>query len=371
MAKNKKTNGVKFLIALLILVVLIAISLLVYNMIRNVKPIADEEILEIQEPELELEPQPEVKTVQIYQGEDRPIAVMIDNHDDARPQVSINDAYIVYEIIVEGGYTRMMPIFKGVDLDEIGPIRSARHYFLDYALENDAIYVHYGESPQAGSDISKLDVDAINGIYQSSSDFWRTKGKYAPHNVLTSTQKVIKIAENKGYRTTSNEESILNYIPDDYVVLENGQNALEVYIPFSKSQNVSFIYDEESHKYKKFANGKKQVDWRSGDDIAFANIIISFIENYTLNDSENKGRQGINNITKADGYYITNGKAIEINCEKESRNSQTLYTDLDGNEIEVSDGNTYVAICPINAEVNIKGPEEPEETQGEEIIAEE
>ena len=93
-------------------------------------------------------PEPE-KKVQIFSGDDRPIAVMLDNNVDAWPHASINDAYAVYEIIVEGNETRLMALFKGKELDEVGPVRSARHYFLDYALENDAIYTHFGWSPQA------------------------------------------------------------------------------------------------------------------------------------------------------------------------------------------------------------------------------
>ena len=72
---------------------------------------------------------------------------MIDNHLDALPQAGLNKAYIVYEMIVEGGETRLMALFKDRDLEKIGPIRSSRHYFLDYALENDAIYVHFRLEP--------------------------------------------------------------------------------------------------------------------------------------------------------------------------------------------------------------------------------
>jgi len=301
------------------------------------------------------------KEVQIFKGDDRPIAVMIDNHDDARPQVSINKAYVVYEIIVEGGYTRMMPIFKGQDVSQIGPVRSARHYFLDYALENDAIYVHFGQSPQAGSDIKSLDVDDIEGIYYSEKQFTRTNKKYAPHNVIVSTDTILGIAENKGYRVTSNEKSVLKY--NAYgVELDSKIIAEEVFIPFSKSQDVTFKYDEENEVYVKYANDKKQVDWVSKEDVTFKNLIITFIKNYTLNDPENKGRQGLYNTGEKKGYYITDGKAIEITCTKNSRDSKTVYKDLEGNEIEVNDGNTYIGICPIDAEVTIEPGEEVVET---------
>lgn len=88
------------------------------------------------------------------------------------------------------------------------------------------------------------------------------------------------------------------------------------------------------------------------------NIIITFAKNSVLNDGENKDRQTLSNIGTLNGYYITNGKAIKITCEKTSRSAQTMYKDLDGNEIKVNDGNTYVQICPINAKVTIEGAEE-------------
>ena len=85
-----------------------------------------------------------------------------------------------------------------------------------------------------------------------------------------------------------------------------------------------------------------------------------FCENYTLSDTENKGRQGLKNIGTFDGYYITNGKAIKIKCIKNARDEKTVYQDLNGNEIDVNDGNTFVNICPINAKVEIEAPAEVE-----------
>lgn len=359
--KSKKSGTGKKILIILILIVLIILGAFVYIKYiegNSLQDAANKNTYGLNQiASVEQEPVKVQKTVQIYKGTDRPIAVMIDNHDDARPQVSINKAYVVYEIIVEGGYTRMMPIFKGQDIDQIGPVRSARHYFLDYALENDAIYVHFGQSPQAGSDIQKLDVDDIEGIYYSSSEFTRVKGKYSPHNVMVSTEDILNIAERKDYRTTSDDKSVLKYNAEE-VNLKDGEAATEVFIPFSKSQDVSFKYDEENKVYVKYANDKKQVDWVSKQDTTFKNIIITFIENYTLNDSENKGRQGIRNIGQKEGYYITNGKAIKITCTKDSRASKTVYKDLEGNEIEVNDGNTYIGICPLDADVTIEPGEE-------------
>lgn len=100
--------------------------------------------------------------------------------------------------------------------------------------------------------------------------------------------------------------------------------------------------------------GVKETDWSTGENITTKNIIITFAKNSVLNDGENKDRQTLSNIGTLNGYYITNGKAIKITCEKTSRSAQTVYKDLDGNEIKVNDGNTYVQICPINAKVTIR-----------------
>ena len=325
------------------------------------------------------------KKVQIYQGTDRPIAVMIDNHSGAWPQANLNKAYLVYEIIVEGGETRLMAVFKGQDLEKIGPVRSSRHYFLDYALENDAIYVHHGWSPQAQANIAELGVNNINGIQESSKDFWRVKDKSAPHNLFTSTASILKIAERKGYRTETTKESVLKYVATEFNLtdkyklekveeIEETENSVEVNkttekedntktkaivantitIPHSKLQTVKYEYNKETKTYDRYARGKIQTDYITGETVTTKNIIITMCDNYTLQDSENKGRQGLKNIGTFNGYYITNGTAIPIKCIKTSREVQTVYKDLDGNEINVNDGNTFINICPTDAKIEIE-----------------
>lgn len=310
----------------------------------------------------------EMKEPKIFQGNDRPIAVMIDNHKSAMPQAGLNDAYLVYEIIVEGGESRLMALFKGVELDKIGPVRSSRHYFLDYALENDAIYVHFGWSPQAQSDITKLGVNNINGIYESSTSFWRTSDKYAPHNVATSTEKILEIANRKGYATTSTKKSVLNYVADE-VQLNSTLEATKITIPYSVSNTVTYEYDSTIKRYVRYSRNTKQVDWTTGETVTTKNIIVVQCQNWTLNDGTNAGRQTLDNVKTLKGYYITNGKAIEITAEKSSRESQTIYKDLEGNEIEVNDGNTFIQICPLDANIKIE-PGNSETTEITNIVNE-
>ena len=301
--------------------------------------------------------------IKAFYGNNRPIAIMIDNNKNAWPQSSINDAYMVYEILVEAGETRMMALFKNTNIDVVGPVRSSRHYFLDYALENDAIYTHLGWSPQAESDIRTLGVNNINGQYYDSgkartdnASFWRLGTKSAPHNAMTNIPKLLERAKSKGYRLTSSLKSVLPYVKDE-VNLEGDMIANTITIPFSSSNTVKFTYDKTTKRYTKYAKGVKQTDLKDNSDITCKNIIITFAKNYTLTDVENKGRQGLKNIGNLNGYYITNGKAIAIECIKNSRSEQTIYKDINGNEIKVNDGNTFVEICPLNANVIISDNE--------------
>lgn len=351
-----KSKGIKILIIILVILIVIAVALLALKIVsdKNKETGNTDGVISLGVDDGRKEEKKE--TIKIYNGVQRPIAVMIDNHKGAWPQAGLNEAYMVYEIIVEGGETRLMAVFKGKNLDKIGPIRSSRHYFLDYALENDAIYVHYGWSPQAESDISTLKVNNINGITESSKAFWRVKDKTAPHNVATKTEYILNIANKKGYRTTSNAASVLNYKQNEIELqeTEGAVLATNITIPYKDQNKVSYKYNEQTKMYERYSRNTLQTDWDTKKAIATKNIIITFAKNYQLADPENKDRQGLNNIGTLNGYYITNGKAIKITCTKNSRTDKTVYKDLAGNIIEVNDGNTFVQICPIDSAVVIE-----------------
>lgn len=281
----------------------------------------------------------------------RPIAVMINNHAQARPYHSgLNEANIVYEIIVEGGITRMMVVFKDTNTARIGSVRSSRHYFLDYALENDAIYVHFGWSPQAESDISSLGVNNVNGLYDSG--FWRDTSLPVDyeHTALTNIENIKKVMDFRGYRTEYKSddvkaEQVLKYSVDevDLSGKEDSIVANNVSIPYSGYMTSSYTYDANNKYYLRFANGVAHTDYVTKEQYHFKNIIVINVENYTI---DSYGRQSLNNIGKGTGYFITDGYARPITWEKTSRNSKTIYRYLDNNEIVVNDGNTFIQIQP-------------------------
>lgn len=282
----------------------------------------------------------------------RPYAVMINNLGTARPlQSGLQDAMIIYEIIVEGGLTRYMAVFQDQSTARIGSIRSARHYFLDYALENDAIYVHHGRSPQALEDFSKLGVDRIE---VSDSTGWRDKtlGVSTEHTLFTNIEKLNNGIGSK--RTTRNKDYLLNYSKDEVDIskLEGAKVANNVSITYSGSVTSSYTYDAENKVYLRSVNGKAHTDYVTGKQYTFKNIITYQVDNEDI-PGDYKHRQNVNTVGNGTGYYITDGYAVPITWEKKSRSEQTVYKYTDGTEIKVNDGNTFIQIQPKNKELVI------------------
>ena len=334
----------------LVFVLLIGVG--VYFIFFNKKDEKQLEKPETQEPVVE-------KKLQILdlESDTRPIAVMINNHKTAQPyQTGLNDAYLVYEIVVEGGITRMMAVFKDKDTATIGTVRSSRHYFLDYAQENDAIYTHFGWSPQAEEDINNLDIDNVNGMVDSG--FWRDQdllnnGVPSEHTAYNNIENILKVADKRGYETTSTKDTLLNYSVDeiDLSTMEGAIKADNVFIEYSSYQENTFKYDPVNKVYNKYSGDTLRKDYVTGETFKAKNIITYQVNNYSM---DSYGRQEIDNIGSGKGYFISNGYAVPITWEKESPSSQTIYKFLDGKEITVNDGITYIQIQPKDKTLEIE-----------------
>jgi len=279
----------------------------------------------------------------------RPYAVMINNIGVARPvQSGLQDAYVVYELIVEGGITRMLALFKDAETERIGSIRSARHYYLDYALEHDAIYVHIGESPQAGEDISSLKVTELPG----SSWYYRDNPLKldSEHTAFSSIERMDKAASNISRKETK-VDNLLNYSVEEHTY--EGDSATEVDIKYSNSMTANYKYDEVVKVYLRSVNDKSHKDFVTKKQYTVKNIIAYEVDNYTIPGGD-KGRQELKNIGTGKGVYISNGVSVAITWEKKSRTAQTVYKTSDGKELIVNDGNTFIQIYPTSGNITIK-----------------
>lgn len=277
----------------------------------------------------------------------RPIAVMIDNFATARPQSGLMNAEIVYEMPAEGGITRYMAIFHHQDTEKIGPVRSARSYFIDKAMEYNAVYVHCGGSPEALGDIQTLKIDSLNEL-KGESNFWRVRDRKMPHNLYTNTKFTREVMAAKKF---DNEKwSYSMNISNDFVNLD-GKITNDFVIDYKQNYKVGYQYDQDKKIFYRTINGIRLKDKETGTEITTVNIIVEKISAQVVDD---KGRLDLSDVGQGSGYFLTGGKLIEIKWSKESREAKTEYTDLKGNPIQLNKGNTWIQIVPDYATIEIK-----------------
>ena len=295
------------------------------------------------------------------QAVERPIAVMIDNEGVARTRhAGLDKAYAIYEIVAEGGETRFLALFKGVNVENIGPVRSTRHYFIQYAMEHAPIFVHFGWSPLAQKAIPRLRVNNINGLTGiDGGAFWRIKtGKRGDwQNAFTSTERIKKLAVRKKYKDKT-DASVFRYSPTELDLTE-GSIAKSVKIPYAYSRVTNYKYDETNKLYKRFLGTKPHNDSVSEIQYSAKNIIIVFVKSYRLNDGPDsngidKDRQQVDAVGKGKGYFITNGKFTEISWEKSGETAKSIYRDKNGNEITLNKGQVWIQIVPLNDEAKVE-----------------
>ncbi len=345
--KSNNSKKKKILIVLLIVLALVITGVLSYFLFFKKE--------EVKKPAPVKKPVP-IKKLSIVNEDsnERPIAIMIDNNVGDKSHKGLQEAYITYEAVVEGSLSRIMVLYKDIDVKPIGPVRSSRHYFLDYALESDAIYSHFGWSPYAKRDISKLDVNNINGLYDSKP-FWRVSDYIAPHNVFTSTKKLRKYAKSLGYKTETEDWKLLNYKVDEvnldklYSGDPNLKEVSEISFSYIDGEHRSFKYDETNKYYLRFMHHNPHVDAKTKEQYHYNNLIFIKVKN-TLLDSK---RWDLETTETGEEYYLTNGYMIPITWKKDSRKDKTKYMYND-KEIDINDGNTFIEIVPKNRKIKYK-----------------
>lgn len=293
-------------------------------------------------------PTPEpVEVVDIYDmnSNERSFGVVINNTPVAvKVQEGLNKAYIVYEFPTEGNTTRLMAMFRGLDKLNIGTVRSARHYFMDYAFENDAIFVHFGQSHYAKDEFSKNGINHING-WAGDKGYWRSNPENlaSEHTAYTSIENLKSTASSKGFKLTTDTKPSIKYNVGDVNLseYENNKEAKKLVLNYGSSNKEELRYNEETTTYDRYFNGNKAVDYKTKEVVSYDNIIVTLVgysmtsDNYYWN---------LNNTGSGSGYYLTNGYSIPIKWSKSSRNAKTKYTLENGEELEVSDGNTLIAL---------------------------
>lgn len=309
------------------------------------EPVVEPEPEPVEEPEPEPEPEPTgipSPLSGIYAAEEvvngRIISVVFDNHPKAKWQSGLKDAEVIYEFPVEGPYTRYLGLYLINEPDSIGPIRSARPYFVTIAWQFDSIFVHVGGSEQAKADVRNLNMAEIDGLTSSNQVFWRMSHKRAPNNMYSSMEVLRAVQENRGYREMSEFEGFLF---DVEASPRTGDGAKDILITYNDENNTRYIYDSEIQRYERYKEGARHVDESDESGLYADNIIIQ--EN-SMRVLDKEGRLGITLEGQGEGKFISRGVVEDISWVKDNRKAKILYLNQDNEEISLSPGVTWIQV---------------------------
>jgi len=285
----------------------------------------------------------------------RAFAIMFDNHYGARPQAGLSQADIVYEILAEGWITRYMGIFQSEYPDNLGPVRSARDYFLDRGLEYDAFYTHVGGSPKGLGDIKRLNAYDIDAMSCRANTFWRIDYKKIPHNMYTSSKAIIKEAQRKNY-SLENSIDFFDFYKKD--TLLNGEQGRIIEITYMKPSNYdsvgyvsAFRFDETTGLYTRLVNGEEYIDENNKDVLTTKNILVQYAKHKVI---DSVGRRKVDFVGTGKGLYFTNGEYIPVTWEKISEKAMTKFYTEEGEVIQLNRGNTWIQVVPTTFNVLIE-----------------
>ncbi|KNZ68337.1 hypothetical protein Tfer_3121 [Thermincola ferriacetica] len=282
--------------------------------------------------------------------EKRPVAVMVENAPAARPQSGLPKADIVYEVLAEGGITRFLAIYHSQDSDNVGPVRSARPYYIERALEYNALYAHCGGSEDAKKFVKTARVADMDefGIGRRGGAYWRIKSRKAPHNLYGDTDKIRQVSLDKGYQAHVRVPGFSFLSPGEK--LHNGLPAPEIVINFPRRYSlVKYTYDPKKNLYFRYNGGKAHIDNVTGRQLTARNIIIQYTNTKVI-DAE--GRLDVQMIGSGKALFFIDGQVYRGRWEKGALRAWTVYRDEQGKEIRLRPGQTWIEVVPSKTRVD-------------------
>jgi len=310
----------------------------------------------------------------------RPLAIMVNNHVEARPQFGLSEADIVYEAVAEGGITRFLAVFHANDSDQVGPVRSARIYYEDWAAELNAWYAHWGGAYMDDSDkanqtdpdypftchpeadsyvkINQIGLPSLDQMWLGNTAYWRdnSRGVASEHTGFTSTRKLLDEAPNR-----FPEEEWQGFEPfqtwlfkDDSPSqgdLGSGFESFGIYFWEGYSDyDVRWEYDSVANEYVRYQGGEMHLDAANNQELRAKNIVVQFTDQSFFGDK--KGHLKYETVGTGKAQVFLDGKMIEAEWVKPAISERTRYFEVaTENEIEFNRGQIWVEIVPTGNEV--------------------
>lgn len=328
--------------------------------VSSLYPIPDPEPVPqpLPEPESKPEPEPipEFPFTNPLTGEgcttdisrNRPIAVMINNHKSAQPQLGISQADIIYEIPAEGGITRMLAVYQDVtDVGNIGTVRSARDYYISMAYGMDAVYLHAGGSPQAYTVIKQWGIpalDCVNGPYEGTlywRDAARRKASGLEHSVLTSSEKILELLPTYGIRMEHKEGYSYPMSFTENAAPSTGLPADTITVKFSNYKTGVFRYDSDTGLYYVEQYGTAHTDGNNDQQLAMKNVLLIQTDISVIKGDE-AGRLSVRTTGSGKGKFACGGMIENITWSKESDSKPMVFKTESGEPLQFGIGSTYI-----------------------------
>lgn len=271
----------------------------------------------------------------------RPIVATISNDPYARPQKGLSLADYTYEFLVEGKGTRFVAIYQSKWPEEVGPMRSARHYFYPIARDLDALYVAHGFSRYALNELKRHPLPEINGLHYEGTLFKRSSERRAPHNSYIRKSALEEGMAINNLRYEKAPEATLSFhkVSDDDIMNENASTIAINYYD-SVAYQIGYTYDANTNAYVRSTGGQVMYDALTDEVVKYTNVLVIEVP-YQLIDSE--GRRDVQLSSGSNGYLFQDGRATTINW---AYGEGVIHPMKDGKFLTYAKGNTIVHVVP-------------------------
>jgi Protein of unknown function (DUF3048) N-terminal domain/Protein of unknown function (DUF3048) C-terminal domain len=286
----------------------------------------------------------------------RPIAVMIDDLRAARPQSGFGAASVVWQAPAEGGIPRYMLIFQDQEPGSVGPVRSARYYYITWAAEWHAVYAHVGGSPQAMATLAAQGQGQL--VYNADEFRWggiffhRITERPSPHNAYTDGDLLRKMATRIG-ALDEPQAAAWQFAPDAPLEARPYGGLIRVVYP---ANTITYRYDRISNTYPRAVTGEPaETDASTGQRVAPNNVVVMLMSFAPLNDGHpDKHRLEAKVLGSGKAWISTNGRTILGTWKKASLTAPTQFFDAAGKSVTLTVGQTFVQVMPLGSRITIQ-----------------
>lgn len=295
----------------------------------------------------------------------RPIMVMLNNIKQALPQSGNGQADVIYEILEEGGITRMLAVYQDINqvTGNLGTIRSTRPYYVDLVAGMDGILVHAGGSGAAYDLIEELGVTEVDALARlggpGANLFWRDKARLSrgvatEHTMYITSTDLAKWLPTSGLRLTHQSGFSTNNTFVEDATPADGSVANVITVPFSGYKTGEFKYDEATKKYLVSEYGSAYIDENDNTQVSVNNVLVIMTEVKPI-EGDSKNRIDVAMSGSGIGYFAFGGKYIPINWKRATDTSMYEFTTMDGQPLKLGIGTSYVNIVPTTCSVSFVG----------------